>query len=77
VREGQERRMESVTLKADQYSLTFCFLLLQDSQACAVRCLLSGSTFGRVMVTIQSCRNESTSFRALAGELWQELWNSR
>ena len=29
---------------------TFCFLRLQLSHALAVRCLLSGSTFGRVMV---------------------------
>ena len=29
---------------------TFCFLRLQLSHALAVRCLLSGSTLGRVMV---------------------------
>jgi len=29
--------------------LTFCFLRLQESQACAVRIRLSGSTFGRVI----------------------------
>ena len=29
---------------------TFCFLLLQLSHALAVRCLLSGSTLGRVMM---------------------------
>src|SRR6266536_3990650 len=36
--------------KAEGASLTFCFLLLQESQACAIRCRLSGSTFGRVMM---------------------------
>jgi hypothetical protein len=36
-------------------ALTFCFLRLQDSHAWAVRCLLSGSTLGRVMATVQSC----------------------
>lgn len=41
------------------FSLTFCFLRLQDSHAWAIRCLLSGSTFGRVMVTVQSCHSES------------------
>jgi len=41
------------------FSLTFCFLRLQDSHAWAVRCLLSGSTLGRVMATIQSCHTDS------------------
>jgi hypothetical protein len=41
-------------------SLTFCFLRLQDSHAWAVRCLLSGSTLGRVMATIQSSHADPT-----------------
>jgi hypothetical protein len=42
------------------FSLTFCFLRLQDSHAWAVRCLLSGSTLGRVMATIQSSHADPT-----------------
>lgn len=37
-----------------QLLLTFCFLRLHESQAWAVRCRLSGSTFGRVIVGDQS-----------------------
>lgn len=33
---------------------TFCFLRLQTSQAWAMRCLLSGETFGRVIIWVHS-----------------------
>jgi hypothetical protein len=49
------------------FSLTFCFLRLQDSHAWAVRCLLSGSTLGRVMATIQSGHSESM---VIQSEAW-------
>ena len=46
------------TLSFHDLQRTFCLRLLQESQACAVLCLLSGSTRWRVMVFFASEKNK-------------------
>lgn len=47
---GRKREREASGNSNKKQVLTFCFRRLHDSQAHAVRCLLSGSTLGRVMM---------------------------